>query len=87
MSEDTFKFYGNCQKGKDRGVSKYYTEPKNELVQVRVDSAFRQNTLGYVLQFKTDRKNSRVRQYLVSSDVYAKAMEYLTATAHSEFPI
>lgn len=87
MSEDNFKFYGNKQNGRDRGVSKYYTEPKSELVQATVDSVFRQSTLGYTLQFKTSKKNSKARKYLVSSDVYAEAMEYLTTTAHNEFPI
>lgn len=87
MSEDNFKFYGNGQTGKNSGISKYYTEPKNELVQVTVGSHFQQQTLEYRLQFKTSRKNSRAREYLVSSDVYAKAMEYLTTTAHSELPI
>ena len=87
MSEDNFKFYGNKQNGRDRGVSKYYTEPKNELVQVTVGSHFQQQTLDYILQFKTSRKNSKAREYLVSSDVYAEVMKYLTATAHNEFPI
>lgn len=77
------KFKGYMLTGKKAGITANYTEPINELVQVRINSNLRQQMLEYVLRFKSDKKNSRAREYRVNRDVFDTATKYLNDTATS----
>lgn len=78
---ETLDFKGYALKGKNAGITKNYSEPISELVQVRVNSDLRQQIIEYVLRFKSDK--SRAREYRVGKDVFDTAVEYLSDTATS----
>lgn len=75
------EFKGCLLTGKNADITKNYSEPISELVQVRVNSDLRQQMLEYVLRFKGDK--SRAREYRVDKDVFDTATEYLNETATS----
>lgn len=77
------KFKGYALKGKKAGITANYSEPIDELVQVRINIGLRQQMLEFVLQFKSNKNNSKAREYRVNKDVFDTATEYLSNTATS----
>ena len=77
------KFKGYALKGKKAGITANYSEPIDELVQVRINSGLRQQMLEFVLQFKSNKNNSRAREYRVNKDVFDTATDYLNGIATS----
>lgn len=85
MAKESHKYYlefhGYILTGRKAGITANYKEPINELVQVRINSNLRQQLIEYVLRFKSDKKNSRAREYRVNRDVFDTATKYLNDTA------
>lgn len=85
MKKERCKYYlefkGCLLIGKNAGITKNYSEPISELVQVRVNSDLRQQLIEYVLRFKGDK--SRAREYRVDKDVFDTATDYLNGIATS----
>lgn len=77
------EFKGYALKGKKAGITANYSEPIDELVQVRINSGLRQQMLEFVLQFKSNKNNSRAREYRVNKDVFDTATDYLNGIATS----
>ena len=77
------KFKGYALKGKKASITANYSEPIDELVQIRINSELHQQMLEYVLRFKSKKNNSRAREYRVNKDVFDNATEYLSNTATS----
>lgn len=77
------KFKGYALNGKKAGITANYSEPIDELVQIRINSALRQHMLEYVLRFKSNQNNSKAHEYRVNKDVFDTATEYLSNTATS----
>lgn len=77
------KFKGYALKGKKAGITANYSEPIDELVQVRINRGLRQQMLEYVLRFKNNKNNSRAREYRVNKDVFDTATDYLNGIATS----
>ena len=80
---ETLEFKGYMLKGKKAGITANYSEPIDELVQIRINSALRQHILEYVLRFKSNKNNGRVREYRVNKDVFDTATDYLNDIATS----
>lgn len=77
------EFKGYALKGKKAGITANYSEPIDELVQVRINRSLRQQMLEFVLQFKSNKNNSRAREYRVNKDVFDTATDYLNGIATS----
>ena len=77
------KFKGYALKGKKAGITANYSEPIDELVQIRINSEPRQQMLEFVLRFKNNKNNSRAREYRVNKDVFDTATDYLNGIATS----
>ena len=77
------KFKGYALKGKKSGITANYSEPIDELVQIRINSELHQQMLEFVLRFKNNRNNSRAREYRVNKDVFDTATDYLNGIATS----
>lgn len=77
------KFKGYALNGKKAGITANYSEPIDELVQARINSELRQQMLEYVLRFKSNKNNSRAREYRVNKDVFDTATDYLNGIATS----
>lgn len=79
----TLEFKGYMLNGRKAGITANYSEPIDELVQIRINSALRQQMLEYVLRFKSNKNNSRAREYRVDKDVFDTATDYLNDIATS----
>lgn len=77
------KFKGYALNGKKAGITANFSEPIDELVQIRINSALCQHMLEYVLRFKSNKNNSKAHEYRVNKDVFDTATEYLSNTATS----
>lgn len=77
------KFKGYMLNGKKAGITANYSEPIDELVQIRINSELRQQMLEYVLRFKSNKNNSKAHEYRVNKDVFDTATDYLNDIATS----